>query len=420
MSDQTQNHVPPILKSAWKRYADYDNTAKIQKSRYYNLRKWVLAASIAATLLAILLESFRAWFLPTVVTALQVLLILIPIVGSVLVAYLSKFQQGYKYLAMRSGAEEILKEIYRYRTIMQDDPRRDQWLQERLAQIQRQVHRTLGGEFVVIPYNGKQYNPNFVSSASGKHARGQGDEKGEMDDGIMPLDSEAYLRVRLKDQLDWHIYRIRVYQRTRKNLTIIILLFGGLGALFAGLDMIWAGVAVWVTLTTALASAATNWQELRGIDSIIPNYSKVILELNILYDRWQSLPPEKQTRTAFYELVRDTENVLWSQHVLFISAMKEAMDKAEADQEQIVNEAILASQEAVGKVQNEILDEARRSMETAVRLAEKESARKWVEYESERLPEDVLFNAALGPASAAIVSEDAEDVPEGLVEGDDG
>jgi hypothetical protein len=169
-----------------------------------------------------------------------------------------------------------------------------------------------------------------------------------------------------------------------------------------------------------LASAFTNWQELAGVDSIIPIYSKVILELNILDDYWKSLSPEEQTQTAFYELVRNTEEVLWSQHVLFISAMKEAMDKAEADQERMVDEAIIASQEVVGKVQAEILDEARRSMEAATRRAEEEAARRWVEYESERLPGDMMFNAALGPASAVIASEKSEDAPDGFDEDADG
>jgi hypothetical protein len=409
MSDQTPRNIPPILKSAWKRYADYDNTAQDQKERYYNLRRWVLVASVLATILAVLLESFRDLFVPSVITTMQVLLILVPITGSVLIAFLSKFQQGYKYLAMRAGAEEILKEIYRYRTIMQDDPRRDQWLQGRLAQIQRQVHRTLGGEMVVTPYKGDQLNPNYDPS----HPE-------TTDEGIAPLDSEAYLRLRLEDQLNWHIKKIQRHQRNRKYLTLTILFFGGLGALFAGLDMIWAGIAVWVTLTTALASAFTNWQELAGVDSIIPIYSKVILELNILDDYWKSLSPEEQTQTAFYELVRNTEEVLWSQHVLFISAMKEAMDKAEADQERMVDEAIIASQEVVGKVQAEILEEARRSMEAATRRAEEEAARRWVEYESERLPGDMMFNAALGPASAVIASEESEDAPDGFDEDADG
>jgi hypothetical protein len=364
---------------------------------------------VLATILAVLLESFRDLFVPSVITTMQVLLILVPITGSVLIAFLSKFQQGYKYLAMRAGAEEILKEIYRYRTIMQDDPRRDQWLQGRLAQIQRQVHRTLGGEMVVTPYKGDQLNPNYDPS-----------RPETTDEGIVPLDSEAYLRLRLEDQLNWHIKKIQRHQRNRKYLTLTILFFGGLGALFAGLDMIWAGIAVWVTLTTALASAFTNWQELAGVDSIIPIYSKVILELNILDDYWKSLSPEEQTQTAFYELVRNTEEVLWSQHVLFISAMKEAMDKAEADQERMVDEAIIASQEVVGKVQAEILEEARRSMEAATRRAEEEAARRWVEYESERLPDDMMFNAALGPASAVIASEKSEDAPDGFDEDADG
>ena len=145
MSDQSPS-IPPVLESAWKRFADYDNTAEHLQDQYYLLRRWVLYFSIIATFLAILLDNFRELFIAPVVTFLQVLLILVPITGSVIVAFISKFQQGQKYLALRAGAEEILKEIFFYRTIMRSNLTRNKWLNNRLATIQRQVHRTLGGE----------------------------------------------------------------------------------------------------------------------------------------------------------------------------------------------------------------------------------------------------------------------------------
>ena len=245
MSNQT-NSIPPILESAWKRNADYGNTAKHQKKQYYLLRRWVLIFSVTATFLAILLDNFREYFPSPVVTLLQVVLILVPISGSVVVAFLSKYQQGQKYLAMRSGAEEILKEIFLYRTVMQNNPDRDKWLNKRLAEVQRQVHRTLGGEVVVKPYTGKHINPRHYPDFV------------DADEGIVDLNSEDYIRVRLESQRDWHIGRIQEYHKARMRLTILILVFGGLGALFAGADMLFAGIAIWVALTTALASAVNE------------------------------------------------------------------------------------------------------------------------------------------------------------------
>ncbi len=63
---------------------------------------------------------------------------------------------------------------------------------------------------------------------------------------------------------------------------------GGIGSLLASIDFIIVGIAIWVALATAISSAITNWKELLGLDMIVANYSKVILELNILRDNWRS------------------------------------------------------------------------------------------------------------------------------------
>ena len=49
----------------------------------------------------------------------------------------------YQALIRNWLAEEIKKEIFLYRTIMQQEPIRDYWLSDRLAAIQRQVFETL-------------------------------------------------------------------------------------------------------------------------------------------------------------------------------------------------------------------------------------------------------------------------------------
>ena len=130
MSEQISN-VPAVLESAWKHFADYDNTAEQHQDQYQFLRRWVLYFSILATFIAIVIENFRTLFPSILVTILQVILIALPISGSVIIAYLSEFKQGQKYLAMRTGAEEIKKEIYLFRTVMRTYPDRKKWLKVR-------------------------------------------------------------------------------------------------------------------------------------------------------------------------------------------------------------------------------------------------------------------------------------------------
>jgi hypothetical protein len=177
--------------------------------------------------------------------------------------------------------------------------------------------------------------------------------------------------------------------------------------------MLFAGIAIWVALTTAITSAITNWQELMGISVTIPNYSKVILELNILRDHWLSLTPQEKTSTEFYKLVRNTEKVLWSQNVQFISAMQESLDDAEAEQQKILEEMVEMSREAVGQVQEEILEEARRSMETAAQAAN-EALLSQLD-DGQKLPAGIIYNAALGPVQS-IIASDGEDAPDGFTD----
>ncbi|MFC1996353.1 DUF4231 domain-containing protein [Chloroflexota bacterium] len=395
MNNQS-SRIPPVLETAWKRFADYDSTAEQQQDQYYSLRRWVLYFSIAATFIAITIENFRTIFHPVLVTALQIILIALPIAGSVIIAYLSEFKQGQKYLAMRTGAEEVKKEIYLYRTLMQAYPDRKKWLNSRITEIQRQVHRSSGGEVVVKPYQGKHHNPYYDPDAS---------EPG--DEGIADLSCEEYMTLRLEDQLNWHIRKIRGHQEKRKQFIIIILIVGGIGSLLASIDFLLNGIAVWVALTTAISSAISNWKELLGLDMIVANYSKVILELNILRDSWRSKEPHEQTQPEFYKIVRATEKLLWNQNARFISAMREDIDDAEAEQQKIVEEMIEMSQEIAGQVQEEIVEEARQSMAAA-------ASGQLVD--DERIPTGAIFNVVLGPVESIILSEDEDGSPDGFEE----
>jgi len=408
MSNQS-SPIPPVLETAWKRFADYDNTAESTQDQYYLLRRWVLYFSIIATFLAIVVENFRTFFPPVVVTVLQVILIAVPIAGSVLIAFLSEFKQGQKYLAMRAGAEEIKKEIYLYRTVMQTNPNRKKWLNNRVAEIQRQVHRSLGGEVVVKPYTGENLNPYYDPSADFP-----------TDQGIDDLDGEEYMELRVEDQLAWHIGKIQTHQIMRKRLIILILIAGSIGSLLAGIDFIDGlhGIVIWVALATAISTVITNWKEILGLDILIPNYSKVILELGILRDRWWTLEPYERTQGEFFKIVRATEKLLWSQHAEWFSAMRESMDEAEAQQEKMVEEMIEVSQEVAGRVQEQIIEEARLSMEEAARAAAAAAAGQ-PPVDNQRLPAGTIFNAVLGPAEAIIVDDGAEDAPDGFANGQD-
>jgi hypothetical protein len=87
-------------------------------------------------------------------TFLKVILVSTPIIGSALAAFTKQYFMRGDYLVMRAGAEEVLKEIYNYRTILKGKDDRRDWLDKRLADIRRQVYRGLSGEMNIPDYEG--------------------------------------------------------------------------------------------------------------------------------------------------------------------------------------------------------------------------------------------------------------------------
>jgi hypothetical protein len=340
---------------------------------------------------------------PIFVTVLQVTLIIFPITGSVIIAYLSAFRQGQKYSAMRTGAEEVKKEIYLYRTVMQSYPNRRKWLSNRLTEIQRQVHRNSGGDVVVKPYKGVHHNPYFDPNANDP-----------CDEGIVDLNAGEYIKLRVEDQLNWHKRRIQIYQDMRSRFIIMILILEVIGALLASIDYLLNGIAIWDALSTAFAIAIINWKELLGLDMIVANYSKVILELNITRDQWTNREPHERTQADFYKLVRRTEGLLWSQNSHFISAMRESFEDADTEAQTIMVEMIALFQEALGTVQEQIIYVARRSMEEVASAAQPSIDE--LSWDEERLPAGTIFNAALGPVESVIVADGHVDAPAGFEE----
>ena len=98
---------------------------------------------------------------------------------------------------------------------------------------------------------------------------------------------------------------------------------------------------MWVALAAAFSAAFIGWQELRSLDSVVRNYSKVVLELNIIFDHWKNLEGEERNQTEFYKTVRSTEDILWSQNVEYIKAMQEALRDSDLEEEaSLVNRVI--------------------------------------------------------------------------------
>jgi hypothetical protein len=316
--DTESAEVTPILKVAWTRVAQLDAIASRRSKAHLSIRRWIAILGVLATLFAILTQLLNTTRLkqnyPLVSLSAQILFIAIPFLASTLAALASKKYSNGDWLVTRAGAEEIKKEIYFYRTVLQKDETRRRYLEDRLARIQRQIHRALNGEFSFDDFK-----------VSGPVA--PIDKYPDGDPGYSDLTGDEYMKYRLENQLNWHNKKINTFKLERDRLIISILVVGALGSIIAALGASVGGgsLSIWVALTASVTAALIGWQELRNIDVIVRNYSKVVLELTILRDHWLNLTEAERTATEFYKLVRDCEEVLWAQNTEYIKSMQEAL-----------------------------------------------------------------------------------------------
>jgi len=350
---ETESPKPaPILEIAWTRYANLDLAADRRTASFYSIRKWIIILGVLATLFAIVTQLYFLDPAPTTAPFMgygilrlivKILFIATPVLASIFAAFATKFYSNGAWLIYRAGGEEIKKEIYFYRTVLQKDKGRRAYMEKRLGEIQRGLFRSLSGEFAFEGYSGplpSNYHPGDPSS----------------DPGFHDLTGEEYFKYRLEHQLAWHNRKVNQRKLERRWMTIYILTIGGLGAVMAAIG---DALSVWVALTASITAALIGWQELRNVDETIKNYSKVVMELTILYDHWQNLEPEERTDAEFYMMVKGCEEVLWAQNVEYVKSMQEALQESGLEREaSLINRVIKESQESAERTQQAMRDEA--------------------------------------------------------------
>lgn len=403
MNEKKQNKV---LETAWLRYAQLDANAITAKKRYMRLKRVMVVLTVLAVLFAILVNNYNEKVPTWSQLILKALLIITPIITSVIAAFANKFQQGQRYLASRAAAEEILNNIYFYRTVWKESPLRNKKLSEQLAKIQRQLFRRVGGELFLKQYRGDL--PPYYDST-----------RDYSDPGYHDLSGAEYIAYRLEDQLAWHIKENLKLQRNRKRMQWLILIFGGAGAFLAA----WGGaLVVWVALTATIASALMGWEELRGLDMKVTNYSVVILELNIIYDHWQMLDEDERAEEEVNKIVYATENVLWNQNADFVNAMQKALAESEGEEELMMN-VLEKEHEVAEQIQKKLyteteefigegIDEAKSRIEESIEVATNETLQQ-IYTDMQTIKEEEVARAE---------AEEKEVVPEDFVDeyfGDD-
>ena len=336
METETQKNSP-IVELARKRAANFSAHSGRRKNGFYDMRGWIAALGVLATLIAILTQLYQTQLksYPGLELGARILFVATPALASTLAAFASKKYAKGDWWITRSASEEIKKELYFYRTIWPKD-KRNEMLEASLNRIQRQVYQALGGVFSLEEPKKKAVTKNRKpvpqTDQTSKPAR---------DSDFSDLGGDEYFKYRVEEQFNWHNNKINELKGQRDRWTILIMAIGALGTVLATLGGNWG---IWVALTASLTSALIGWELLNNNEGAIRNYSKVVLELSILRDHWLNLDqtkiaPEK-IQEEIKKMVNGCENVLWAQNIEYIKAMQDALkDDNLEEQAKLANNA---------------------------------------------------------------------------------
>jgi hypothetical protein len=366
-----------VLMQAWTRFADYDLNATLQENRFERLQFAIIVIGVAGTALAlikqvknpdgVILTTWKDWWFyrPWSGSAKPpqwigwwlsyYVLIMLPIVITILISAANRFKQGNKWLLLRSGAEAIKREIFRYRARAGDYkevfstapppapapgvsaapplPTPEQVLAQRVEDVTRRVMQTEVNSTSLIPYDKRKGFPPDVFVA----------ECG--DDGLSVLTPDRYVQARLVDQLRYYRRKAVEHERKLKVIQWTIFIIGGVGTLLAAVNR-----QVWIALTTTLTAALTTYLSYRQTESTLMKYNQAATDLDNVRSWWTALPAADQTKQANVDVLVDhTERVLQSEMDGWVQQMQNALAELRKGQEKAPENA----QPATGPDPNE-------------------------------------------------------------------
>jgi ABC-type multidrug transport system fused ATPase/permease subunit len=316
----------PLLTNAWQQFANFDTAASQRAGGFRKMRRIILWVGVVAVTFAVLssmatpavLAAFFDGFMPdgqlgawVRVTdgVLHVIALTIPIVSSILLAGANRFYPGEDWVALRGAAEDLKKEIFRYRTrttIYSEQDRTDK-LAAAVKQIGNRVMHDSVKKQEFQPYQGP-IPPTQVLA--------------EGDDGVNPLTGEAYLNYRLKDQLAYYENRITRLYREIRMWQWTIYASGGIGTLLGLLNL-----DALIAISTSVATGLASYMEMIQAEATLRGYNETAQILRGIQAEWLSSNTRNlsqlQREEAFTELVTDTEHALITERSGWISEMNQ-------------------------------------------------------------------------------------------------
>jgi hypothetical protein len=314
-----QSQGDTVLQVAWRRFNLYDYNATRQQRQFHRLQLAILGFGILGTLLALIQKEgdftssalIPKWEFSTAFF-LHYSIVLVPIVTTILLAAANRFNAGTKWILLRTAAEEIKLEIFRYRAQAEiyspvNTTPPEIKFSEKLRTIAKELIQT---EVNVSSLH--QPNQDIIPPQ---------DSVAPDDDGLSTLSPESYINNRLEDQLSYYTNKVKKLEKRLKTLQWSIYIIGGLGTFLAA-----AGLELWIALTTAFVTALTTYMEYQQIESTLIKYNQSATDLFSVRTWWIALSETEQAKQYnIDQLVGQTERILQSEFRGWMKEMQETL-----------------------------------------------------------------------------------------------
>jgi hypothetical protein len=356
------------LRTAWQRYLEYSTASNKRKRTQEAVRQFIIVLSVVVVVLAVIstylstargrLEVLAAS--PVVTAEAQaealgglcafmrqpdpagclasvnnlielnkIILIALPLLIAGTLTWMMQFMPGTAWIGYRIGAELVRYQLVLYRMsagdFMGKGPNEQQeLLLDRVKQARRRVDQLGSSEPYTLP------TPVDLAAA----VKAKCDD--ERDDGFSPLTVDEYLLYRIRPQREWYIRKLHRNYNDLRNWRAAVLFVTGLGAFLVAINL-----EPWVAVTTALATGAGIFIDLKMYGRTYAIYHTAVMELDEEVARWQALPQDRKDEPReISEFVKTVEDILQRERERW---MQQAMQSQTASEQSLLRNVNLAN-----------------------------------------------------------------------------
>lgn len=295
------------------------------KSQRIFLISWGVAVLISAVLLVLVRNLGDLSFLNYAVLVFKYLAIGVPVIVSVLMTASNQFKNRRKWILLREGAEAIKQEMFRYRTRIGEYADEDK---SATPSKETDANAYLARDIVLankLVAITERLMRTEVNAASLQY-----EESGPPADALARSD-DGFSFLTPERYLQVRLEdQLSFYQGSTNKLERQRLEFQSLILIVGGAGTLLAalGAELWIALTTATVTALSAWVSNLKLDLTLVKYNQSAGALSNLRLWWNTLPLEDKAKPANKEtLVNGTEQILASERLVWVQQMEEATEE---------------------------------------------------------------------------------------------